>query len=87
MLPESSGSLKRADLAKRPKMRILPLGASITWGQNSASGNGYRKPLRDQLQGQGYEVDMVGTKKHGNMEDNVTTLTLLPSEYTLETHN
>jgi hypothetical protein len=30
-------------------LRILPLGGSITWGQQSPSGNGYRKYLRDQL--------------------------------------
>lgn len=30
-------------------LRILPLGGSITWGQQSPSGNGYRKYLRDKL--------------------------------------
>jgi hypothetical protein len=30
-------------------LRILPLGGSITWGQQSPSGNGYRKYLRDAL--------------------------------------
>ncbi|PLB52208.1 hypothetical protein P170DRAFT_322486, partial [Aspergillus steynii IBT 23096] len=54
----------------RIRLRILPLGASITWGQNSASGNGYRKPLRDRLQWQGNEVNMVGSKNHGTMKDN-----------------
>ena len=52
-------------------LRVLPLGASITWGVNSATGNGYRKPLKDQLQSHGWEVDMVGSQKHGTMKDNV----------------
>jgi hypothetical protein len=52
-------------------LRILPLGASITWGLLSASGNGYRKPLRDALRFDGWEVDMVGTKANGDMLDNV----------------
>ncbi|KAJ5214936.1 hypothetical protein N7468_010615 [Penicillium chermesinum] len=50
-------------------LRILPLGASITWGYLSSTGNGYRKPLRDQLRYAGYEVDMVGTKQNGDMVD------------------
>ncbi|KAF5856297.1 hypothetical protein ETB97_007533 [Aspergillus alliaceus] len=56
--------------ADKVPLRILPLGASITWGVNSATGNGYRKPLRDQLTSAGWEVDMVGTKHHGSMKDN-----------------
>ncbi|QKX60476.1 uncharacterized protein TRUGW13939_07621 [Talaromyces rugulosus] len=51
-------------------LRILPLGASITWGYQSSDGNGYRKPLRDQLRYAGYDVDMVGTKHNGAMVDN-----------------
>ena len=67
--PVQAGSVtKRAD---KVPLRILPLGASITWGVNSASGNGYRAPLRDRLTSAGWEVDMVGTKQHGNMTDNV----------------
>jgi len=53
------------------ELRILPLGASLTFGLFSESGNGYRKALRDQLRFDGWEVDMVGTKSHGNMKDNV----------------
>lgn len=63
--------MRRNDKTNACSLRILPLGASITWGQNSASGNGYRKPLRDRLQWQGYEVDMVGSRRNGNMKDNV----------------
>lgn len=39
---------QRADDDKMA-LRILPLGASITWGLKSPSSNGYRKHLRDQL--------------------------------------
>ena len=53
-------------------LRILPLGASITQGVASSSGNGYRKPLRDQLRSQGWKVNMVGTKRDGTMVDNVS---------------
>jgi hypothetical protein len=54
-------------------LRILPLGASITWGQKSSDGNGYRGHLRDMLQKRSTVVDMVGTVKSGNMPDNVST--------------
>ena len=53
-------------------LRILPLGASITWGQKSSDGNGYRGHLRDMLQMRDTVVDMVGTVKAGNMTDNVS---------------
>jgi hypothetical protein len=52
-------------------LRILPLGASITQGVDSTTGNGYRKPLRDQLRSQGWLVNMVGSKADGSMVNNV----------------
>ncbi|KAL3463731.1 SGNH hydrolase-type esterase domain-containing protein [Aspergillus heterothallicus] len=60
---------KRDDAPKVP-LRILPLGASITWGYLSSTGNGYRKPLRDKLRFEGWDVDMVGSKSNGDMVDN-----------------
>ncbi|KAI9371767.1 SGNH hydrolase-type esterase domain-containing protein [Aspergillus egyptiacus] len=45
-------------------LRILPLGASITWGLKSETGNGYRKYLRDQLRYVGWDVNMVGSKSN-----------------------
>ncbi|GES66464.1 esterase [Aspergillus terreus] len=60
---------KRDDAPKVP-LRILPLGASITWGYLSSTGNGYRKPLRDKLRFEGWEVNMVGSKSNGDMVDN-----------------
>jgi hypothetical protein len=52
-------------------LRIMPLGASITTGLTSADLNGYRKVLRQQLRHAGWEVNMVGSLKSGNMKDNV----------------
>lgn len=48
----------------------MPLGASITYGYLSTDGNGYRADLRDLLTGDGYSVDMVGSRKAGKMVDN-----------------
>ena len=66
--------LRRLD--KNDFLRILPLGASITQGSGSTTGNGYRKPLRDQLRFAGWKVNMVGTKKDGSMVDRVSPLSL-----------
>jgi hypothetical protein len=52
-------------------LRILPLGASITYGTGSSDGNGYREHLRDLLQLAGFTVNMVGTVRSGRMEDSV----------------
>lgn len=65
----SNSTLDKRD--DKVKLRILPLGASITWGLLSETHNGYRKPLRDQLRWKGYEVDMVGTRSNGEMKDKV----------------
>ncbi|KAL3493383.1 SGNH hydrolase-type esterase domain-containing protein [Aspergillus germanicus] len=51
-------------------LRVMPLGASITVGYQSSDGNGYRKPLREQLRYAGWEVDMVGSLTNGTMKDN-----------------
>lgn len=48
----------------------MPLGGSVTYGQASTDGNGYRNYLRRLLISDGYEVDMVGSRKAGSMEDN-----------------
>lgn len=64
-------SIAKRDDAQKVPLRILPLGASITWGYLSSTGNGYRKPLRDKLRFEGWDVDMVGSKSNGDMIDNV----------------
>ncbi|OJJ60222.1 hypothetical protein ASPSYDRAFT_31023 [Aspergillus sydowii CBS 593.65] len=52
------------------QLRVMPLGASITYGTSSADKNGYRKHLRDSMTAAGYNVDMVGSRKSGTMSDN-----------------
>ncbi|KAH8880304.1 GDSL-like Lipase/Acylhydrolase, partial [Thozetella sp. PMI_491] len=47
----------------------MPLGASVTFGTGSSTGNSYRKDLRDMLVQAGFEVNMVGQKKNGNFTD------------------
>jgi hypothetical protein len=54
-------------------LRILPLGASVTWGQASTDGNGYRKHLREVLEQRCTLVDMVGNVQSGKMPDNVSS--------------
>jgi hypothetical protein len=77
----TSAKLRRR-LDKSDYLRILPLGASITQGYLSSSGNGYRKPLRDKLRSEGWKVNMVGTKRDGNMTDNASLICLAPDHGT-----
>jgi len=65
----SLGPRALAPLSASVPLRIMPLGASITYGQGSSDGNGYRGPLRDQLVGAGNIVNMVGSRPHGVMVD------------------
>lgn len=54
-----------------PNLRILPLGDSITQGSGSSDWNGYRQRLRLKIQSDSdAHVDMVGTLKRGDMDDN-----------------
>ncbi|KAI0108214.1 carbohydrate esterase family 3 protein [Daldinia grandis] len=53
-------------------LRIMPLGASITFGFGSSDNNGYRKEIRDRLEGNGNQVNMVGNNPSGTMKDNDT---------------
>lgn len=48
-------------LLRRPKLRIMPMGDSITVGEGVPGG--YRRPLFDALTGLGYQVDFVGSKR------------------------
>jgi lysophospholipase L1-like esterase len=50
-------------------LRLMPLGDSITWGDHSSTGNGYRGPLWDDLAGEGHALDFVGTGRNGTMSD------------------
>ncbi|KAI1467902.1 carbohydrate esterase family 3 protein [Daldinia caldariorum] len=51
-------------------LRIMALGASIVKGETSPGYLGFRKPLRDQLVGLGYKVNMVGSVRLGDFIDN-----------------
>ncbi|KAF7627478.1 hypothetical protein AFLA_002859 [Aspergillus flavus NRRL3357] len=53
-------------------LRIMPLGASITYGYQSTNGNGYRRWLRQQLRHAGWWVNMVGSNPNdtSTMNDN-----------------
>jgi lysophospholipase L1-like esterase len=48
----------------------MPLGASITYGEGSTDGNGYRERLKDILLNDGNPTDFVGSQQSGNMTDN-----------------
>ncbi|KAJ7058764.1 lipolytic enzyme [Mycena amicta] len=50
-------------------VRIMPLGASITFGVGSTDGNGYRGALYNLLAADGNTVDMVGSQQGGTMAD------------------
>lgn len=55
--------------AGRP-VRVMPLGASITYGYGSSDGNGYRGVLQDLLTRQGgMRVDFVGSRRSGTLAD------------------
>ncbi|RKF63195.1 hypothetical protein OnM2_027078 [Erysiphe neolycopersici] len=54
-----------------PKLRILPLGDSLTYGYLSSNGDGYRAHLRDILNVTYPSVTYVGTQTSGNMTNNV----------------
>ncbi|KAK1585002.1 GDSL-like Lipase/Acylhydrolase [Colletotrichum navitas] len=51
-------------------LRIMPLGASITYGLRSTDGNGYREALRNLLIADGNPVEMVGSHPNGTMANN-----------------
>ncbi|KAM0322007.1 hypothetical protein ACHAQA_009749 [Verticillium albo-atrum] len=56
-------------VAGNVSLRIMPLGASITYGEGSSTGNGYRQYLRDLLNADGNPVDYVGSRQGGDMAD------------------
>ncbi|TLS31462.1 hypothetical protein PpBr36_02702 [Pyricularia pennisetigena] len=54
------------------ELRVMVIGASISAGQTGGGvlTNGYRKPLAGLLVNDGWEVDYVGTRSNGDMENN-----------------
>ncbi|KAL3957098.1 hypothetical protein ACCO45_007676 [Purpureocillium lilacinum] len=57
-------------MQRLPALRLMPLGGSITYGQGSSHGNGYRQALRELLVADGHRVQMVGSRTAGTMTDN-----------------
>jgi hypothetical protein len=54
-------------------LRILPVGASVTFGVGSSAGNSYRKDLRNMLTaqpGNPHLVNFVGRNRNGDFPDN-----------------
>ncbi|KAJ0115619.1 hypothetical protein J7T55_010442 [Diaporthe amygdali] len=66
-LSSSPGAVaaRQAPAAAVP-LRIMSLGASVTFGTGSSTGNSYRKDLRDQLVAAGQTVNFVGEFVNGN---------------------
>ncbi|KAF2494707.1 SGNH hydrolase [Lophium mytilinum] len=62
--------IRSEQAAKAPALRIQAIGASIVWGQGSAYGDGFRRAMRSALVAEGRQVNMVGSKKCGQMGDN-----------------
>ncbi|KAK6432924.1 hypothetical protein LTR95_010905, partial [Oleoguttula sp. CCFEE 5521] len=69
-LAESQASILKRGVGNNVQLRILPLGASIVYGQTSSDGNGFRYGLRNQLIYGGNAVNMVGSVQAGTMTDN-----------------
>ncbi|MBT0769836.1 hypothetical protein KIH74_12940 [Kineosporia sp. J2-2] len=57
------------EVAAQEPVKIMPLGASMTYGTGSTTGNGYRAELRDELTEAGVAVDFVGSLSSGTMSD------------------
>ena len=66
---ESVSLLRRNAITGGEELRILPLGDSITYGEGSSDGNGYRLALYDLLHLEN-DLDYIGRVKSGTMFDN-----------------
>ncbi|WYZ43081.1 hypothetical protein EsH8_VI_000780 [Colletotrichum jinshuiense] len=63
-------SFQRHINSRAPALRLMPIGGSVTYGQGSSHGNGYRGYLRQMLIADGYKPEMVGSRKAGVMQEN-----------------
>ncbi|KAK2006108.1 GDSL-like Lipase/Acylhydrolase [Colletotrichum eremochloae] len=68
-------STPAAPAAPAVPLRIMSLGASVTFGIGSTTGDSYRKDLQDLLVAQGMNVTYVGTKSNGDFADNAVEAT------------
>lgn len=59
-----------AAIANGVDLRILPLGDSITYGEYSSDGNGYRLALATLIKENGNQLQYIGRVQSGNMTDN-----------------
>lgn len=60
----------RRAIANGVDLRILPLGDSITFGEGSSDGNGYRLALSKRLTKRGNNVNFIGSVQSGTMANN-----------------
>ncbi|KAL8691435.1 MAG: hypothetical protein Q9218_003337 [Villophora microphyllina] len=60
----------RHPIVKGLDLRVLPLGDSITWGQGSSDGNGYRLALATMVRADGNNITYIGQVESGNMTNN-----------------
>jgi lysophospholipase L1-like esterase len=58
-----------ADPVPAAPLKVLPMGASITYGTGSSTGNGYRAELKKKLGAAGVTIDYVGSQKSGTTDD------------------
>ncbi|KAK4443619.1 GDSL-like Lipase/Acylhydrolase [Podospora aff. communis PSN243] len=65
-----AATLPPLSLTAAATLRILPLGASVTYGVGSPTGNSYRKPLLDILTASNHTVHYVGRSRNGNFSNN-----------------
>ncbi|KAL7626435.1 hypothetical protein AAE478_003207 [Parahypoxylon ruwenzoriense] len=59
-----------ASIDRGAPLRVLAIGDSITWGYNEPSGNSYRRDLQCLLYAGGNPVEMIGSIKHGDWDNN-----------------
>jgi lysophospholipase L1-like esterase len=52
-----------------PRLRIMPIGDSVTWGVGSSSTSSYRADLWNRITGAGYSLDFVGGARSGALPD------------------
>jgi hypothetical protein len=55
--------------------RIMSLGASVSFGIGSTTGDSYRKDLQDLLVANSNTIEYVGTENNGNFSDNAVEAT------------
>ncbi|KAL6719479.1 hypothetical protein ACLMJK_003719 [Lecanora helva] len=75
IIPSSPAPINYTHLHKRARvncddLRILPLGDSLTLGEGSSDGNGYRLFLHNLIRRGGNDITYIGSVKTGSMPNN-----------------